>query len=226
MTSLNRAAVRRGVAEALPLFLPAIPFAVVIGLAVVDTGMTPLVGWASFPIVFAGAAQLTLISLLGTGAATAAVAAALVVNARHLMYSAALAPTFQRQPRWFRWLGPFLLIDQMFALASVRVADDPVDFRSYYLGAGATFFVSWNLIAAASLIIGPEIPTSWNLGFAIPVMFLGLVVMGIDRWPKTVAALVAAGVTYLFAGMPNRSGLLVGALAGIVAGIIASRGRR
>jgi predicted branched-subunit amino acid permease len=225
MPALNGALVRRGVAEAFPLFLPAIPFTVVIGLAVIDTGMDPVVGWLGFPIVFAGAAQLTLVTLLGTGAAVAAVSAALVVNARHLMYSAALSPAFQRQPRWFRWLGPFFLVDQMFALSLLRMEDDPLDFRSFYLGAGATLFMMWNLVAAVALVIGPQVPASWNLGFAVPVMFLGLVVMGIDRWPKTMAALVAAAVSYLCGGLPNRSGLLVGALAGILAGSIVVRGR-
>jgi hypothetical protein len=48
--------------------------------------------------------------------------------------------------------------------------------------------------------------------------------MAIDRHPKAVAAVVGAGVSYLFAGLPNRSGLLVGAFVGIIAGVLADRG--
>ena len=95
----------------------AIPIAVVIGLTVVETGMNQLVGWSSASIIFGGAAQLTLISLLGSGTA---VTAAIVVNACHLMYSAALAPKFQEQLRWLRWVGPYLLIDQLLALSMLR----------------------------------------------------------------------------------------------------------
>ena len=96
-----------GVIDALPLFVPAIPFGLVIGLAITESGMNPFVGWSGSWLIFGGAAQLTLVTLLGSGVAVAAaVGTALVVNARHLMYSAALAPTFQSQPRWFRWLGP------------------------------------------------------------------------------------------------------------------------
>ena len=47
--------------------------------------------------------------------------------------------------------------------------------------------------------------------------------MGIDRYPKLIAALVGAGVTYLTAGLPNRAGLLVGAFVGILAGTMAER---
>ncbi len=222
--TFDRAVVKRAFFDALPLFVPAIPFALVIGLVIVESGINPFVGWSGSWIIFGGAAQLTLISLLGSGAAVAAaVTAALVVNARHLMYSAALAPTFQRQPRWFRWLGPYVLIDQVFALSTMEQDRDETWFRTYYLAAGFTFWTFWQLTTAIGLAIGPIVPLGWDLEFAIPILFLGLIVMGIDKSSKVVAALVGAGVTYLTAGLPNRTGLLIGALVGIVAGTVMER---
>ena len=226
--SVDRAVARQGVIDALPLFVPAMPFGLVIGLAITESGMNPFVGWSGSWLIFGGAAQLTLVTLLGTGVAVAAaVGTALVVNARHLMYSAALAPTFQSQPRWFRWLGPYLLIDQLFALTTVRPPDEvPDGFRTYYLAAGATFWVLWLVVVALGLLLGPVVPEEWNLEFAIPILFIGLLVLGIDHWPEMVAALVGAGVTYLAAGLPNRTGLLVGAFVGMIAGFAAERIRR
>lgn len=224
---IDRSVVKQAVIDALPLYLPAIPFALVIGLAIVESGINPFIGWSGSWLIFGGAAQLTLITLLGTGTALiAAIGAALVVNARHIMYSAALAPPFQSQPRWMQLLGPYFLIDQVFALASLRNMDEPRVFRTYYLAVGATFWVLWQITTALGLLAGPVVPAAWNLKFAVPILFLGLVVMGIDKPPKLVAALVGAGVTFLFAGMPNRAGLLVGASAGIVAGSIAKRYHR
>ncbi|MFZ0014635.1 MAG: AzlC family ABC transporter permease, partial [Acidimicrobiia bacterium] len=144
-----------------------------------------------------------------------------------LMYSAAMAPTFQKQPVWFRRLGPYVLIDQMFALTSVEAArSEPEVFRSYYLGAGATFWLLWQVITALGIVIGPVVPEEWNLEFAVPVLFIGLIVLGIDKSSKTVAALVGAGVTFWLSGLPNRSGLLVGAVAGVLAGTLMERSRR
>lgn len=225
--SFHRAAIRRGVTDALPLYVPAVPFALVIGLAIVESGINVFAGWSGSWLIFGGAAQLTLVSLLGSGAAViAAITAALVVNARHLMYSAAMAPTFQDQPRWFRWLGPYVLIDQMFALAVIEQRDsDPDTFRSYYLAAGFTFWTLWQVTTALGIAIGPVVPEEWNLEFAVPLLFVGLIVIGIDRSSKLVAALVGAGVTFLFAGLPNRSGLLIGALAGVLVGTIVERVR-
>ena len=226
--SVDRAVARQGVIDALPLFVPAIPFGLVIGLAITESGMNPFVGWSGSWLIFGGAAQLTLVTLLGTGVAVAAaVGTALVVNARHLMYSAALAPTFQSQPRWFRWLGPYLLIDQLFALITVRPAgEEPESFRTYYLAAGATFWVLWAIVVAFGLLLGPIVPEEWNLEFAIPILFIGLLVLGIDHWSEMVAALVGAGITYLVAGLPNRTGLLIGAFVGMIAGFAAERLRR
>ena len=225
--SVDRAAARRGVIDALPLFVPAIPFGLVIGLAITNTGMNPFVGWSGSWLIFGGAAQLTLITLLGGGVVVAAaVGTALVVNARHLMYSAALAPTFQRQPRWFRWFGPYLLIDQLFALTTVRLEDEPDSFRAYYLAAGALFWILWSVVVALGLLLGPVVPTEWNLEFAIPILFIGLLVLGIEHWPELVAALAGAGVTYLAARLPSRTGLLVGAFVGMIVGFVAERIRR
>lgn len=225
--SVDRAVARRGILDALPLYVPAMPFALVIGLAIVEAGINPFAGWSGSWLIFGGAAQLTVVSLLGTGAAFfAVVTAGLIVQARHLMYSAALAPVFQSQPPWFRWVGPYVLIDQMFALVSVRTDDDPDEFRTYYLAAGATFWILWQLTTALGIAIGPAVPLEWNLQFAIPLLFIGLLVLGIDKTSKLVAALVGAGVTFLFAGLPNRSGLLVGAFAGILVGTLVERFQR
>jgi len=222
--SPDRSIVKQGIADAVPLFVPAIPFAFVIGVVIVDSGISPVVGWSSSWIIFGGAAQLTLISLLGSGAAVAAaISAGLVVNARHLMYSAAMAPVFQHQPRWMRWIGPYLLIDQQFALAMLRADDDRRTFRTYYLSSGLVFWTMWQITTVVGIMLGPIVPVSWSLEFAVSILFLGLIVMGIDKYPKLIAALVGAGVTYLSAGMPNRAGLLVGAFVGILVGTIAER---
>lgn len=216
--------IKRALIDAFPLCLPAIPFAFVIGLAIHDAGINPLMGWSSSWIIFGGAAQLTLITLIGSGTGlVAAISAALVVNARHLMYSAAMAPHFQKQPRWMQWLGPYVLIDQTFALSIMRSKDSPEHFRAYYLTVGFTFWTMWQITTAFGLLLGPVVPASWQLQFAVPILFLAMVVMGIDGLAKLVAALVGAGVTLLCIDLPNRSGLLVGALCGIIAGSICGK---
>lgn len=212
---------RRALAQATPLFLPAIPFGFVVGLAMTESAMPLAIAWLTSPLVFAGAAQLAVVSLAGTATLWAVIVAGLVINTRHVMYSAALAPVFRHQPRWMRWLGPFVLIDQVFAMA-VLYADRPADeFRRYYLTAGFFFYLNWQWATALGMVVGPVVPPAWQLGYAPPIMFVALVLVGIRRVPQGVAALVGGGVGLATAGLPDRMGILVGALAGVVAGTVA-----
>lgn len=212
---------RTAVTDAAALFLPAIPFGFVLGLAVTEGEMPPLVGWSTSIFVFAGAAQLAVVSLAGTATLWSVVVAGLVINTRHVMYSAAMAPVFQRQPVWMRWVGPFMLLDQVFALSILQSDRPPAEFRRYYLTVGLFFFVNWQWVTALGLVVGPVVPDSWRLGFAPPIMFLGLVLIGLHRVPQGVAALVGGIVGLAAAGLPDRLGILIGAVAGVAAGTVA-----
>lgn len=212
---------RDALAEAIPLFLPAIPFGFVLGLAITEGQMPAAIGWSTSLFVFAGAAQLALVTLAGTASVWAVITAALVINTRHVMYSAALAPAFQRQPTWMRWLGPFVLIDQVFALAITQADRPPDQFRRYYLTVGLFFFINWQWATALGMLVGPIVPESWRLDFAPPIMFVGLVLIGLNKVPQAVAAVVGGVVGLMSAGLQDRIGILVGAIAGVVAGTIA-----
>lgn len=211
------------VRDAIPLFVPAIPFGFVLGLAISESPIPDAVGFASSSLVFAGAAQLALVSLAGTTTLWAAAAAPLVINLRHIMYSAAMAPAFARQPRWFRWVAPFVLIDQVFALTSLQVDLPPDRFRRYYSTCGAVFFVGWNAVTLLGIFFGGLVPSSWGIEFAPAVMFAGIVVMMLDRRPSVRAAVTAAILCFFTLGLPNRLGLLLGAIAGVAAGYAADR---
>lgn len=212
---------RTAIKDSLPLFIPAAPFGLVVGVAIIESVMPSSVGWSTSVTIFAGASQLATVTLAGVTAAWAVVVAALVINSRHVMYSAALAPTFTEQPRWFRWFAPFVLIDQVFALVATRTDRSPESFRQYYLSAGIFFYLAWLVLVTIGMIIGPIIPAAWRLDLAPAVMFTGLVVVSLVRWPAVVAAGTAALVALMAAGLRDRIGILIGAMAGIIAGAIA-----
>ena len=208
-TSIIRLACR----DVAVLFLPALPFALLFGVMVVESGVPQLLGWASSIIMFGGAAQMTLITLIGEGAAvSAAVTTTLIVTARHILYSVTLAPRFQGQPAWFRWLGPYVLIDQVFALTQVKELSDDADFRRYYLAAGFMFWGLWVSFTGAGIILAPIIPETLGIDIAIPLLFLGLLLMAIKRRNQVVTALVSGGAALAFAGMDNQVGLIIAVL--------------
>jgi 4-azaleucine resistance transporter AzlC len=211
-----------GARDMIPLLLPAIPFGLLIGVAIAESSVPNLAGWFSSSLMFAGAAQLTAITLLGEGAgALAAIVAALTVNARHVMYSAAMVPQFRPQPTWFRRLGPYMLLDQVFAVASTHVGK-PDNWRAYYLGAGTFAWVLWQIVVGVGVLFSPSV--FFDISFVIPAIFLSLLVPALIRRPSAVAALVGGVVTAAFWQVPNRGGMLIGGVAGIVAGYLAEGG--
>jgi predicted branched-subunit amino acid permease len=208
-----------------PLLIPAMPFALVLGVTIAESGVGDLAGWASSFLMFGGASQLTAVTLLGEGAGVvAAVLGALTVNARHVMYSAALVPQFRAQPHWFRRVGPYLLLDQVFALVSTHDAP-PVNWRAYYLGAGAFAWGLWQIAVGAGVMFGPALPVDVDITFVIPALFLALLVPGLTRRPAAMAAVVAGVMTAIFWRIPNRGGMLIGGLAGILAGYLSESER-
>ncbi|HSL73728.1 MAG TPA: AzlC family ABC transporter permease [Ilumatobacteraceae bacterium] len=219
--STGRASTADAIRRALPLFVPAVPFALVLGVAINESAMPTAVAWSTNVVVFAGAAQLATVSLAATATWLTLVATAAVINLRHVMYSAALAPRFTDQPRWFRWIGPYLLIDQLFALVSVRDELSSREWRRVYLTTGVFFFTAWLVSVSLGLVVGSAIPTSWRLDVAPAVMFAGLVVVGLTTRPGVVAAVTGAGVCFLALGVPNNGGILIGAASGVIAGYVA-----
>lgn len=212
---------RKALTDAVPLLIPAIPFGFVLGLAITESEMPLWAAWLSSPLIFAGAAQLTMVTIAGTASLWAIISAVLVINSRHVMYSAALAPPFRNQPPWLRWLAPLVMVDQVFALATLRADDPPESFRRYYITIGILFFSVWNIAVPLGMVIGPIIPTSWQLDFAPVVMFTGLTLVAIKKVSAGVAALVGGLVSLAGAGLNDRLGILVGAITGVLAGGLA-----
>jgi 4-azaleucine resistance transporter AzlC len=224
MTNAFTSPARRGALDALPLFIPALPFAFVFGVVVAEAGIPEWLGWSSSPIIFGGAIQVTLFTLIGEGASVAAaVSAALIVGARHMLYSVTLAPRFQHQPAWFRWVGSYVLIDQVFVLSQIKPIDEPVAFRRYFLAAGFTFWSLWMVCTALGVVLGPAIPPEWGVEFAAPVLFVSLMMAASDRRDKLAAAGLAMLITYLSAALPNRAGIVIAVISTVTVMMLLKR---
>ena len=207
---------RKGFTEGAPLVLGAVPFGIATGVAFVESIVPAWTGWLGSWLMFAGAAQLAAMALVDVGAPTfSAFSAGLIVNARLLMYSAAMVPGFRGQPRWFRLLGPYMLTDQLFALSSAN-RDEAKSWRVYYLTIGISGVLIWHTAVAVGILFGGFIPSGLPVAFIIPVMFLALLVPSLIRRPAVVGALVAALVSGLASGVPNRGGLFIGAVVGVI----------
>jgi len=220
-TNLARAAFVVGARRALVLAVGIVPFGAVYGVAVAQSDVNNWVGGSASVLLFAGASQLSLLDLHEGGAAwLVVVGTTLAINARFLLYSAALAPGFSDFPAGWRLFLPHLMTDQAATLSVVeyQTEKDPTARRGFYFGAALTLFVFWQAGTVLGIVVGAQVPDALQLGFIIPLMFTALVVPALNRRPAVVAAVVSVVVTVLGAGLPPGTNILVGALAGLAAG--------
>jgi predicted branched-subunit amino acid permease len=213
-----------GARAILPLSIAAFPFGLAYGVAVAESSMDDLVGALASVLVLAGAAQLAIVELLDAGAPWfVVVGTALVVNARFMMYSGALAPSFSDYPRRWRLALAYFLTDQA-AVTSLLYNErqpDPRARMGYYLGAGSSFAMMWWLGTLIGVGIGATFPAELQVGFAVPLMFVALVVPTVRDRAALIAACVGFSVTLIARDAPMSTGLLIGAGAGVAFGLLA-----
>lgn len=219
---------RAGARDSIGILLGLIPFALVFGIAADGAGLSTLQTVAMSAGIFAGTAQLVMVELMDANAGLAIIIiTGLVINLRMLMYSASIAPHFTEYGKRTRAYLAYFLTDHVYAVSIGEYADESRDRdkRLYYLGLGVCIWLVWVITTAIGYVLGAGIPASLNLQFAIPLVFLAILVPAINAYPHLVAALtsalvaIAAALAVSQTGLPEGADLLIAAAVGICAGV-------
>lgn len=207
-----------------PLIVPSFPVGLVVGLVVGERDVPAFLGWSTSWIIFAGSSQLAAIELIGDGASVAVIVLTVFfINARHMIYSAALRERFSVYPMWIRLLTPYLLTDQLFAAAETapELANPTPRYRLWhFLGAGTFMWSIWQLSVAAGVLVGDVVREEWQLIFSVAILFIGLMVLSIENRAGTAAAVTGGAVSVVGRNFPQGSGLLLAIIAGIAVGAV------
>lgn len=219
--------VRAGAASILPLLVGVIPFGLVAGATPAADGLGVWAAIGLSTIVFAGASQLAAAEVLADGgSALVATVAACTINLRMLLYSASLAPHLAHEPLGRRLGVAYLLTDQAYAVSISRWTseDPPAPSRRlpYYFGAGGTLWLAWQVCTVVGALAQAAVPDELPLDFAVPLVFLVLLVPAITSRAGLVAAAAGGGGAVVAAELgAGALSILVGAVAGIVGGALA-----
>ncbi len=221
----RRAEFWAGVKDTFPLVVGAIPFGLIFGAAASANGLSFAGAMGMSLFVFAGSAQFIASGLIAGGASMAVIIlTTFIVNLRHALYSASLAPYMKHLPQ--HWLAPlgFWLTDESFAVVIARYTrtDDSPYKHWYFLGSAVFMYVNWNLCTYVGLRAGQIIPNARDLGldFAMVVTFIGIVVP-LVKSRAVLACVLVAGLTAVLANpLPNKLGLMIAALLGVAAGVV------
>lgn len=210
-----------GVRALLPMLLGVAPFGVIYGVIALQSGIPPLAAVLMSSLVFAGSAQFLLAQLIGAGApALLSVGAVGLINLRHALYSASVAPVLHALPRRWKVLLAYLLTDEAYAAAIPHLLAAPKAPLAHWIlfGSGFALWAGWQLSTLAGVLIGTQLPADLGLDFALPLTFIAIVVPLIDSRARLIAALTAGGVAVLLVTLPYKTGLFAAALAGLCAG--------
>jgi 4-azaleucine resistance transporter AzlC len=228
-TVSRRAEFLAGARAELPILFGVIPFGMIYGALAISAGMPfgPALGMSS--IVFAGSAQFIGATLIGEAAPFAVITlTTFVVNLRHALYSAALAPDLKHLSQAWKVGLSYLLTDEAFAIVITRYQGKPggeatpaaSDHRHwFYLGAALALWITWQTTTLLGILLGERIPASWGLDFIVPISFIGLVVPPLKGRPALAAAAVASLVAVAANDLPYKLGLMAAAVIGIVVGL-------
>lgn len=211
-----------GYRDTIPFWLVVGPFGLLFGAVATEAGLNLFETMVMTVLVVAGASQFTALTLMAENAPVLIIlAAALAVNLRMAMYSAALAPHLGREPLGMRVLYAYFMVDQSFAIAINKFNDSPeMTVRQkgvYYMGSFLCVFPVWTVMTLVGALIGAQIPPEYALDFALPICFISLSAPMMRSLPHFVAAIVSMIGAVLFVNIPYSLGLLLAALIAMMA---------
>ena len=117
ITDSNQKSFWAGVRAELPLLIGVAPFGMIYGVLALNAGLSPAPAQMMSSIIFAGSAQFITAQLLREAAPGLVIVLTIaVVNLRHMLYSASMAPYLQALPMRWKALLSYLLTDEAYAV--------------------------------------------------------------------------------------------------------------
>lgn len=193
------ARLREGLVASLALVPSVFVYGTVFGGLAVQAGLRPVEVWAMSLLVFAGASQFVAVPMIAAGASPLAVAlTTYVVNMRHYLMAATLAPSFRGFPRGRLALVAHWVNDESFAVASARTAPpDPWIFVGSAVAVAAAFLGGVPVGTQFGGLV--EDPARYGLDFAFPAVFLALVGAQVRRRTDWLVAMTAGALAVALA---------------------------
>ena len=212
-----------GVRDGLPFIVMVVPFALLFGVVGIEAGLSMAQTMSFSVLVIAGASQFAALQLMLENAAIGFVLlAALAVNLRMAMYSAALAPHLGAAPFWQRALVGYLNFDQSYMASIAKYEDNPQMTLqakvAYFLGVALVISPLWCVFTYIGARLGATVPADIEIAFILPIAFLSMVAPMLKSLAHVAAAFVSLIVAISLAGLPAGSGLLIAAVCAMLTG--------
>jgi 4-azaleucine resistance transporter AzlC len=207
-----------GVRAILPAMIAAVPIGLLFGALSASKGLSVAEVALMSGLVFAGGAQFAAVEIWHAPPPLAILAfSTLLINARHVLMGASLAPKTRLFSTWHRYLLFFFLADENWAMAERRASMQPLT-PIYFLAMGSVFWLNWVVACSIGAAVGSVFGDPKHLGadFAFSALFIGLVAgfwKGRSTAVTVAVSCAASGLAYVILGPPWH--VAIGAISGI-----------
>lgn len=211
-----------GVKDELPILVGVVPFGMIYGILALSAGLNPFDAQAMSAVIFAGSSQFMTVQLIREATPWLVILlTGFIINLRHALYSATIAPYIKHLPRRWKALLAYLLTDEAFAVAALNYQREGVARFGhwYFFGAGLALWTSWQASTAVGIFLGAQVPGSWGLDFTLPLTFIALVVPALKDKAGVATAVTASLAALLFFGLPYKLGLIAASALAIAVGM-------
>ena len=211
-----------GMVRAVPIILGYLPIGLAFGVLASTAGLSIYSAVAMSVFVFAGSAQLISVGMIDVGAGVAAITMTVfLVNLRHMLMSAYLAPHLGRLKTWQQVLFSYEITDESFAVHSAYFRKQGVPPTAQLFGVNAAAHLAWISGTLLGAWLGAYLTfdiDAYGVDYALPAMFIALLVMQIENVRHVIIALLAASMGLLFylAGMSQLYIILATVIAATV----------
>lgn len=133
-------------------------------------------------LLYAGSGQFIAAGMIAaSNPVSAIIFTVFFINLRHLLLSAAIAPYFQHLTPRKNFIVGSLLTDETFGVAVNHLQNKKQASYKWMLGLNITAYLNWFIANLAGGFLGQWIPNpeAFGLDFALPGMFIGLLVIQI-----------------------------------------------
>ena len=208
----------QGVSAALPIILGYLGMGIASGIVGTQAGLSVLEIVLLSLLLFAGTAQFAFAQLYIAGASVL-VPAVLMINLRHLLYSAAFAPLTKHQPLFLRFIIGTQLTDETFAIASTFLKNRPLRHGSWMVSLNCAAYTTWCLSNMMGAMLGSAVVGLDKIGleFALAAMYAAILMLLIVGAQRLSAAIVVACLACIFIillelWLPNVFNLMLAAI--------------
>jgi predicted branched-subunit amino acid permease len=218
---------RRGMRDGLPLGLGIFVYGLAFGLIASQAGLALDQALATSAAVYSGSAQLAALNLVQSGSFTLFALAATIVlmNARYLMFGAALHP-WLGQARPPMAYGSLLLLGDANWIVVMRAIERGEQDRAYLAGTGLPMFAGWLAGTMIGVLSGTVLPDPHLL--AADLMLPAFAAAMMTAMIRGRASLLPAGVGAVTAVVVSHyanpgSAIIAAGVAGMIVAALAWR---